>query len=338
MSYKRKKYLWLPYLNSIDIKPKNVKFIYKGGEVQIDWVDIHSIMIYGDSCDLPADFIDKCAFYKIPIIFHRRNLARASIITPSLTSDSDDLLTKQIKFRENDKKRSYIAKKLILAKFKSMEWLINSAKDQLYKITDIQKMKNIEAWHAKRYWKEYFLSLGLDQKRRENNEIQKTLNAISKFVSSIILRWILYHNLSPYHGFLHNPTDYPSLVYDLIEPYRGYFDKVIFDLYKENQSIKNNNNLLPIAIEKIKELLNKQVYVHSTRQIATFQELLHGIVLSLRMYLNKKTRRFIVPQIDKPRGGRPINSGFKLYGHTAGITDFWTEAKKINLDFVKIQN
>lgn len=337
MSYKRKKYLWLPYLSSIKLKPKNVKFIYKGGEVEIDWIDIHSIMIYGDSCDISADFIDKCAFYKIPIIFHRRNLSRASIIIPSPTSDSDDLITKQIKFRENIKKRSYIAKKLILAKFKSMEWLIPSAKDHLFKITNINKIRNIEAWHARRYWKEYFSNLGLNQKRREDNEIQKTLNAVSKFISSIILRWILYHNLSPFHGFLHNPTDYPSLVYDLMEPYRGYFDKIVFDLYKENQEKNQKNNILGYAIEKVKEFLDKKVYVHSTRQIATFQELMHGIVLSLRVYLNQETKKFVVPQVDKPKGGRPINSGFKLYGHTAGITDFWTEAKKISFDFLTNQ-
>lgn len=91
MSYNRKKYLWLPYLSNITIKPKNVKFEYKGGEVEIDWIGIHSIMIYGDSCPLSSDFIDKCAFYKIPVLFHRRNLARASIIMPTITSDSDDL-------------------------------------------------------------------------------------------------------------------------------------------------------------------------------------------------------------------------------------------------------
>lgn len=338
MSYKRKKYLWLPYLSSIEIKPKNVKFVYKGGGVEIDWVDIHSIMIYGDSCDLSADFIDKCAFYKIPIVFHRRNLSRATIIISSPTSDTNDLLTKQIKFRENIKKRNYIAKKLILAKFKSMEWLIPSAENNLYKISDIKKIRNIEAWHAKRYWKEYFLNLGLSQKRRENNEVQKTLNAVSKFISSIILRWILYHNLSPYHGFLHEPTDYPSLVYDLMEPYRGYFDKIIFELYQEKLTGKKDENILPEAIEKIKDFLDKKVYVHSTRQIATFQELLHGIVLSLRVYLNQETKRFVIPQVDKPKGGRPINAGFKLYGHTAGITDFWNEARKIGFDFLKAQD
>ncbi len=330
MSYNRKKYIWLPYLESITIKPKNVKFVYKGGELEINWVDIHSIMIYGDSCSLSAEFFDKCSFYKIPVVFHRRNLARASLILPSLSADADDLISMQIKYRDNDKKRSYIAKKLIIAKFKSMQWLIPSAKDQLYKISDIEKIRSVEAWHAKRYWKEYFSRLGLNQKRRENNEIQKILNAVSKFVTSIILRWVLYHNLSPYHGFLHKPTEYPSLVYDLIEPYRGYFDKVVFDYFKQQE---NQEKSLAIVIEKIKEFLNKKVYVHSTRQIVTFQELLHGIVLALRVYMIGSTRKFVIPLPEKPNGGRPVKPGFQLYGHRAGITNFWLEASDVAKQF-----
>jgi len=36
---------------------------------------------------------------------------------------------------------------------------------------------------------------------------------------------------------------------------------------------------------------------------------------------------------EKPNGGRPIKAGFKLYGHSAGITDFWSEAKSIADNF-----
>lgn len=32
-----------------------------------------------------------------------------------------------------------------------------------------------------------------------------------------MLRWVLLHRVSPTHGFLREPTEYPSLVYDLIE-------------------------------------------------------------------------------------------------------------------------
>jgi hypothetical protein len=31
----------------------------------------------------------------------------------------------------------------------------------------------------------------------------------------------------------------------------------------------------------------------------------------------------------KPNGGRPVKAGYKLYGRSAGPTDFWEVAKKL---------
>lgn len=332
MSNKRKQYLWLPYLSDISLKPKTARFVYKGGEVEIAWQRIHSIMIYGATSPLPQEFLEKCAFYKVPVVVHRRNIPRAVIIAPTLPPDQENLLTCQILYRENKKKRAYIAKKLLQAKFKSMNWLTPFRQDLLYRKFKLEEMTQIESWHARRYWKKYYAALGLPSSRREKggNIATVTLDAVSKFLSGIMLRWILYHNLSPYHGFLHRPTDYPALVYDLMEPYRGYFDKVVFDSIKELQGKdKTEAQIIGFTIENLKEFLDQQVYVHSTRQIATFNELLHGVVLALRAYLLGNTRRFIVPMPGKPNGGRPVKAGYLLYGHTAGKTDFWERAHKV---------
>lgn len=329
---KRKQYLWLPYLSKLILKPKTVKFIYKGGEVLIAWRNIHSIMIYGRSVELPQEFLEKSAFYKIPVIVHRRHIPRAVIVSPTLPPDQENILTQQILYRENKKKRSYIAKRLLQAKFKSMNWLVPVNRDLLYRLINIQDMTNVESWHARRYWKDYYTKLGISSGRRNGDKNIATviLDAVSKFVSGILLRWILYHNLSPYHGFLHKPTDYPALVYDLMEPYRGYFDKVVFDSIKELQEKdKTEAQIIGFTIENLKEFLDQQVYVHSTRQIATFNELLHGVVLALRAYLLGNTRRFIVPMPGKPNGGRPVKAGYFLYGHTAGKTNFWERARKV---------
>jgi len=335
---KRKVYLWLPYLNKIKILPKTVTFEYKGGEEEIQWTKIHSLMLYGESCNLPQEFFEKCAFYKIPVIIHRRHMPRAVIVCPTLPPDQENLLTKQILFRENEKKQAYIAKKLLQAKFKSSCWLLPIERDLLFRIVNIEKMMCIESWHAKRYWNEYFSQLKISgSRRKDNNKVKKILDAVSKFVSGIILRWILYHNLSPYHGFLHKPTDYPALVYDLMEPYRGYFDKVVFDTLKEVGKKKlDEEKVMGIAIENLKNLLDTKVYVEATRQVVTFQELLHGVVLALRAYLLGNTKRFIVPLPSKPNGGRPIKAGYQLYGHKAGITNFWPETEKIAENFEKV--
>jgi CRISPR/Cas system-associated endonuclease Cas1 len=331
----RKLHLWLPYTSSVKVLPKTVEFEYKGGKEKIQWTKIHSIMFYGESSNFPQKFFEKCAFYKIPVVIHRRNIGRAVIVCPTLPPDHENLLTRQILFRENAKKKAYIAKRLLQAKFKSMSWLLPIKRDLLYRVFDIDKMLFTESWHAKRYWENYFDQLKIaGSRRKEDNIVKETLDAVSKFVSGVMLRWILYHNLSPYHGFLHKPTDYPALIYDLIEPYRGYFEKVIFNTLKENHfDGDNKNKIMAIAVANLKEFLDTKVYVDATRQVATFQELLHGIVLALRAYLLGNTRKFVVPIPSKPNGGRPIKAGYTLYGHKAGITNFWPETKKIASQF-----
>lgn len=335
MPIPKKQYLWFPYLNKINIKKEKVIFEYKGGILDIKWKYIHSIMIYGESIDLSQEFLEKCAFYKIPIVIHRRNMPRAVFIASTLPPDQDNIITKQILFRENIKKRTYISKKLIQAKFKSMEWLLPVRKDVLYKINNQAKIISIESNHAKNYWKLYYQKLKIFGTRRsKNNIVTKCLDAASKFLSSILLRWILYHNLSPYHGFLHKPTDYPALIYDLLEPYRGYFDKIIFDAIKQSKEKgKNDESILGITIDDLKKFLDVKVYINATRQNVTFHEVLHGIVLSLRSYLLGDSKRFIIPEPSKPKGGRPVKAGYKLYGHHAGKTDFWPETKKIYENF-----
>lgn len=337
MSAKKKQYLWLPYLDKINLSNKTVYFKYKNGEEKLEWKDIHSLMLYGQTTDLPQEFLEKCAFYRIPVIIHRRNMLRAVLITPTLTCDQENILTKQIIYRENHKKKNYIGKKLLQAKFKSMSWLIPLKRDLLYRITNIEKMLNIEAWHAKKYWQDFYKKLKIKSRRRDGDRdiAEKCLNAVSKFISGIILRWVLYHSLSPYHGFLHKPTNYPSLVYDLMEPYRGYFDKVVFETIKKakKEKLKDDSKYIAYTIENIKTFLDSKIYVEATRQVVSFQELLHGIVLAFRSYLLGNSRRFIVPMPSKPNGGRPVKAGYQLYGHKAGITNFWPETRAISQKF-----
>lgn len=340
MAEKRKQYLWFPYASKIKISPKKIMVCYKGGEETIEWKKIHSIMFYGESTDFSQDFLEKASFYKIPIIIHRRNVSRAVFISSTLSPDQENILENQVIFRRNIKKRSYIAKKLLQAKFKSMKWLVPLEINPLYRVTNLDKMIRFEAWHSKIFWKEYYKRIGINGSRRGKNGgiVKKCLDATSKFVSGVLLRWIIYHNLNPFLGFIHKPTTYPSLVYDLIEPYRGYFDKIVFNTIKEDLKNKNLNEekMISHSIENLKVFLDTKVYVEATRQTVTFQELLHGIVLALRVYLLKETRRFVVPIPSKPNGGRPIKAGYKLYGHQAGKTNFWPETKQIDEDFEKI--
>ena len=332
--------IWLPYTNEINQKKDKVTFEYKGGSLEIPWQRIHSILFYGAVCPLEEEFLQTCVRYGIPVCVHRRNMAKAIWIVGSINTNIDDILTKQILFRGNKRKSLHIARKLLSAKIRSMEWLSKNTEHMKHRIRfakSIDELRNIEAVHAVKYWKRYYHQLGYAESERRNrdNDVSAALNAISKLIDGVILRYIVYHKLSPHHGFMHVPTDYPSLVYDLMEPYRGYIEKNVFETMQEiNKTRKDKKTMVSYSMKKIERLLDKKVYTHQTRQIVTFQELLHGNVLALRAYLLGDAKRFIPPVPGKPIGGRPIQAGYKLYGRSAGPTNFYAEADQISKDWV----
>ncbi|MEY3369861.1 MAG: associated protein Cas1 [Cyanobacteriota bacterium] len=322
--------LWLPYTSSIEIKGQNLNFIYKGGSCYTNVSKIHSIMFYGSVCPLTQNFLEICNKNCIPICIHRRNMDQAVWIIPSTRAYfQEDLLSLQIQFRNSIKKSTHICKKILDAKFKSMEWLVAPPYHWKQCNFSQKEMVNIEAIHAARYWKIYYRQLGFEnENRRSKNSLSTALDAASKFYSSIFLRWILYHKLSPHHGFIHIPNSYPSLVYDLVEPYRGYIEKVIYDKIKSLDTIPKD--LTGLVISTLEEFFDQKIYTDSTRQIVTFQELFHGSILALRAYLIGESKGLILPRPSKPNGGRPIRAGYRLYGRSAGPTDFWELASELS--------
>lgn len=322
--------LWLPYLQSIREGPKNIfTFTYNGGSESVPLNHIQSILVYGESSiPLNIAILERFARAGVPIVIHRRNLAQPVYVFGGLRPDAEDTLARQLILRSHSQNTRHIARQLLLAKFKACAWLV--APEPLPPYTDVAKLRSIEAKHAKRYWTAYFKILGHPEySRRGDNPARAALDASSKFVSGIQLRWITYHHLSPYHGFLHEPTDYPSLVYDLMEPYRGTFERVLLETWAKEQIPAEQ--WLPSGIAALKLALNERVYTGLTRQIVTRQELLHGVVLSLKHYLLGKQRKFLIPMENKPNGGRPPKVAFLLYGRHAGRTDFWSEARRIAL-------
>jgi hypothetical protein len=119
-------------------------------------------------------------------------------------------------------------------------------------------------------------------------------------------------------------TDYPSLVFDLIEPYRSLIDKTVFEVYATD---KDGSSLLAKSIDEIKRKMKENIFCPQTKQIASRQELLHGIVLSLRSYVLGETRRFAIPIEGAMNGGRPQKNPWRLYGRQAGITRVYLERK-----------
>lgn len=320
---------WLPYLERIErTGPGKYRFYYKGGVLITSLSGLLSIMVYGEHNELSALTLEEIAHAGVPIVFHRRNMSRNCWMFGGFRPDAFDTVTKQIIFRQNDHKRKHISRALLSAKFKSMAWLVKEP-NKLDKSMSIEQMRQIEAHHANLYWSSYFKKLNITTNRRAKHSVTSALDAVSKFLSGPILRWITYHHLSPYHGFLHTPTDYPALVYDLMEPYRGMFDKIVFNALREVEK-NNSDNLTGIAINAVKQSFQENIYTGLTRQIITRQELLHGIVLSLKNYLDNNQKQFAIPVAEKPNGGRPKNMNFRFYGRSAGKTDFWKVANEIS--------
>lgn len=321
--------LWLPYLQKIE-KQRGGEwdFAYNGGEVKTRLNEISEIMIYGDS-DTPLNVkdLDEICRAGVPIIIHRRNMTQPIYIFGGARPDPDDTLTAQLAKRQLPKFRENIARQILRAKFGAMKYLVEPR--ELPLDANVAKLRNIEANHAREYWRAWFAKLGRPTwTRRDINPAAIALDAQSKFLAGIILRWITYHHLSPYHGFLHEPTDYPSLVYDLMEAYRGTFEARILQEWVAGGVTEKN--YLGSAINLTKEMLDEQIYCPLTRQIATRQELFHGEVLSLKYYLLGKQKKFLIPHEGKPNGGRPAKVDFLLYGRHAGKTDFWRVARDVS--------
>lgn len=331
--------LWLPYLQSI-VEEKNgfFTFVFNGGSEKVKLNNIQSILIYGESdFDLPLDIINKICGHGVPIVIHRRNIPTPIYISQGIRKDPDNTLEAQISTRTNKRKCTHIARQLLVAKMDSMKYLVSPI--ILPQYANIEQLRYIEASHAKKYWKVYFEKLGKPEwVRRPAKNIKKdnlavvALDAVSKFLSGIQLRYIAYHHLSAQHGFLHTPTDYPALVYDSLEPYRGIFELECLKVFKKVGFDNNNKNWVGLAIEAVKNKLNDKTYVPLTRQIATYQELLHGEIISLKYYCLGNQRKFHIPMPGKPNGGRPAKINFLLYGRHAGKTDFWKVAREVSKD------
>ncbi len=327
--------IYLPYVEEISkVDAKHVKMVYKGGEVISDLSDILSIMLYNSTTTLSTEVIDFISARGVPIIIHRKHKPTCTYIMPGMRADSNDVLSHQIMYRLDDHKTRHIARQLLRAKFTVMSWLLKPRLENLKYGMLLDDMRYVEAQHARMYWDRFYEKLGVQGNRRSINNVSFILNGVSKYITGNLLRWVTYHHLSPYHGFLHEPTTYPSLLYDLIEPYRGYYEQrvctVMLHQFAEKPNIEKEK-LMAIVINDLREFLREKVYTEVTRQIVYRQELLHGIVLSLRSYLLGETRRFLIPMENIPNGGRPKRVTFKMYGKHAGITNTFKEARELRI-------
>lgn len=314
---KSKASLWIPYLQSVT-KVKGAKghweVTFNGGEFQFDLDKVEVILFYGASGDLPLTFLDELAAKRIPALFHRRNLPDPYVFVPAARRDDLDILTAQVIVRQNATKTCFIAKTLVRERFKATKFPISGAFYKgLSKLRNVKDIRLVEAQQSKTYWEKYFLDLGQPENtRRSENTVSAALDAGSFFLYGILLRWVLMHKMSPAHGFLHVTTGYPSLVYDLMEPYRYIIEDAVAKCTR-----LECKDLTQASLSEIKASLDEVVYAPSHRTNVRRKNLLHGAVLSLRSYLLGDTKRLVLPTEGEKMGGRPPKMSYKIPGANA---------------------
>ena len=315
--------LWLPYFDRVEpvrSAGKDIyRFVHKGGEVIVNLKKIETIMLYGASGSLPIAFLDHLNRYRIPLMIHRRNMESPYLFFPDVGSDPRDVLSRQISVRNNQTKRVYVARTLIRSRLNTLRDRIPISQADLNRFNKLRDVDSVRAMEAKltaRYWKCYYESFDMDgntARRDRSHPVNKALNASSYFMSGILLRWVLFHKLSPQHGYMHLPTNYPALIYDLIEPYRYIFENAVASSVRQGGLVESES-LTAMSIGALKRSLEEPVYVPVTRQTVRRKNLLHGAVLALRAYLVGDMKRLVIPIEGERHGGRPVKVSYSMPG------------------------
>jgi CRISPR-associated endonuclease Cas1 len=305
--------VWIPYLQRIEKVRGAWRVTYNGGEFELKPAQADSVMFYGATGDLPLAFLDDLATHRVPMLLHRRNLADPYVFVPSMRRDDADLLSAQVRARQDERRCAYIARQLVRARFQAVAKTCpfpQSRYAQLAACRNVDQVRHVEASLSARYWRAYLTACGQpDQDRRSKGPVQSALDAGSFFLYGILLRWLLVHRLSPAHGYLHETTSYPSLAYDLMEPFRYLIEEAAM-----KWAVAGATDLTAATLAELKQSLDLPVYVPATRQRVRTKNLLHGVVLALRAYLLGDMIRFVVPAAGAKGGGRPLKVSYRLPG------------------------
>jgi CRISPR/Cas system-associated endonuclease Cas1 len=303
--------LWIPYLQHIEKTKGGWQIAYNGGEFLMKLEKVEALLLYGATGDLPLAFLDDLASHRVVMLVHRRNLPDPYVFVPAARRDDADILSAQIMVRQNQLKCAYVARTLVRARFQASPYPVAEGfYKQLAKMRCVVDVRAMEARQSKQHWQKYFSALGLPHEhRRGKHPVALALDAGSFFLYGVLLRWVLLHRLSPAHGYLHVTTGYPSLVYDLMEPYRYLIEEAVFKVAQRGAT-----DVTAATLSELKLSLDTEVFVPSHRATVRRKNLLHGAVLGLRSWLLGQAPKLVFPTEGARVGGRPPQVGYRLPG------------------------
>jgi CRISPR-associated protein Cas1 len=261
------------YLVSKDqeLQKRGEKFIvYQNGEKikDIPAMKIKDIVVLGKT-NLSDRVVGLCKTEKINVHF----VSLSGKYYGSLVFDP----TKNIFVRLEQYKRHLdpvesvnAALKIIKAKTKNQEWFLKSYNRKIsFDALDTDSVRNYEELLGLegsktrqyfQYWdKEIIKNKDFIFEKRSKHPPENELNAILSLCYTLLMNEI--HTmcnivgLDPYIGFLHkNYYGRPSLVCDLVEPYRPFIDKFVVNMVNRNEiklaDFKKNTNEIEIELTK----------------------------------------------------------------------------------------
>jgi len=287
--------LYLPYPESLKVKTKFLEYIIDGkkGSALLDSVEV--IFCLGDGINFPSEFLFKCQKKRIPVISYKTHLDEPLFITGSVLRASDNTLLKQIECYKNKKKRLVIVRKILERKFANQCW-IGLKKVRLYRVINLENCLEVEGLRSKQYFRCYKKELKKRnvefKSRRTKSSANLFLNAGYTYIRGIILRWVVFHRLSPHYGFLHKCTRYPALAYDLMELYRCWIDKWFIEYLDRRSSLRDPNNF----VRYCSQALNEKIFVAHQSQKISRKEFIKLSVWQLKKYLVGKNKTLVLPE------------------------------------------
>lgn len=312
----RKASVWIPYFEGVSkTKGTSYEIRFNGGPLTVDLKEVDSLFFYGASGDLPLDFLESLNQLGIALLIHRRNKSNPLVFHTDRRNDSSDVLSRQLAARQDQRRRAYVARTLVAARLRSFRYLMplpSAAFKKLRATRSLSAIRAVEADLTKVYWGRYYETINLPGlARREEHPVNAALDAGSFFLFGVLLRWVLFHRLSPAHAFLHEDSAYEGLAFDLMEPYRVVFEQSVAEAWSEDP---NPKTLTQRSLALLKARLGERVAVEAICGSATRKSLLHGAVLALRSYLIGDMARLVLPIEGQKRKGRPPRLSYSVPG------------------------
>lgn len=280
----------------LDISSTKVDLHIKKGFLQLTCNDkqkeiplhiIDAIVVFAYSCNYSQQLLQKLCEENIPLIICDKKSQPIGIIQSSKQNVlrkqrvENQLNTKQTKIKflwqQIIKHKTFNQSQLLKMLNKEYIDILNFS--QRIKLNDIG---NIEALTAQLYWKRLFG----DQFKRDPDlfGINSLLNYGYIVVRSVLNRAITASGLIPeiglHHKSLYNPF---CLSDDLIEPYRPYVDKIVFEIF----DFDKDPDLTPEYKRRIVGVLDKQVKIDNKNMHLQFA-IQHTVESLISVYENKQ--------------------------------------------------